>query len=189
MADIRITFREFNNRELPAICIACGRRARYFVDRRYSVSSYRRELGSRTTRSRQITVDVPVCRKHSEVLDRTQARAMGDRSMILTGVSEDFVDALWDIRDGIAKIQEIAAAPYDDRDDDELPPPRRRRRRRRYDDDDEDMLYAGKSSSALFIIIAVIGVIALLAAICTGLAGLVSGPGKRQGGPPFGPRR
>jgi hypothetical protein len=188
VADIRITFREFTNRELPTICISCGRRARYFVERRYAVASYRRQLGSRTIRSRQITVDIPVCRKHSEVLDKTQARAIGDRSMILTGVSEDFVDALWDIRDGIAKIQEIAAEPYDDRDDEEPRPPPRRRRRRRHDDQDEEMLYAGKTSSVPFIIIAVIGAIALLGAICMGLANLISGPGRRQG-PPFGPRR
>jgi len=188
MAEIRITFREFNNRELPTICIACGRRARYFVERRYSVASYHRALGSRTTRTRQITLDIPVCRKHSEVLDKTEARAVGDRSIILTGVSEDFVDALWDIRDGIAKIQEIAAEPYDGREDDErTPPPRRRRRRKRYEDDDEEMLRAGKSSSALFIIFAVFGGIVLLAAICMGLARLLSGPGRRPG-PPFGPR-
>src|SRR5262245_61057449 len=138
MGEIRITFREFRNRELPTICIDCGRRARYFVERRYTVENYRRTFGAQTTNTPHVAVDIPVCRKHSEVIDRTEAQAIGDKSIILR-------DALWDIRDGVVQL---VPEPGGEREDDEPPPLPRSRRRRRHDEDYENMVHAGRSHSA-----------------------------------------
>ena len=194
MPEVRLTMREINNRELPDVCICCWRRARYFVDRKYTVESRENRWRSTTTRWRSLTVPIPMCQKHADLGDRTEARAIGDRSIILAGVSPDFVDALWDIRDGIAKIQEIGARLPGREEDDERPRPRpvRRRRPRRADyEDDEDLLYAGKSNSAGWVIGIVIGIIALIGAVLFGLANLGPGGGRGggRGGPPFGPLR
>ena len=192
MPEVRLTMREINNRELPLVCISCWRRARYFVERKYTVESRENHWRSTTTRWRSITLPIPMCQKHADLGDRTQAKAIGDRSIILVGVSPDFVDALWDIRDGIAKIQEIGAR-IGEPEEEERPRPRpvRRRPRRADYEDDEDLLYAGKSNSAGWVIGIVIGIVALIFAVLFGLANL--GPGGRggggRGGPPFGPLR
>lgn len=192
MPEVRLTMREINNRELPDVCIACWRRARYFVDRRYTVESRENRWRSTVTRSRSITLPMPMCQKHADLGDRTEAKAIGERSIILVGVSPDFVDALWDIRDGIAKIRDIGANLPGNIDEEERPRPRPVRRRPRRADygDDEDLLYGGRSSSAGWVVGIVIGVIALIGAVLFGLANL--GPGRGgggRGGPPFGPLR
>jgi hypothetical protein len=192
MPEVRLTMREINNRELPQVCISCWRRARYFVERKYTVESRENRWRSTTTRWRSITLPMPMCQKHADLGDRTQARAIGDRSIILVGVSPDFVDALWDIRDGIAKIQDISARVGGPEEEEERlrPPPVRRRPRRSDYEDDEDLLYAGKNNSAGWVIGIVIGIIALIFAVLFGLANLGPGGGRGggRGGPPFGPR-
>jgi len=191
MPEVRLTMREINNRELPLVCISCWRRARYFVERKYTVESRENRWRSTTTRWRSITLPIPMCQKHADLGDRTQAKAIGDRSIILVGVSPDFVDALWDIRDGIAKIQEIGARIGETEEEEERPRPVRRRPRRADYEDDEDLLYAGRSNSTGWVIGIVIGIVALIFAVLFGLANL--GPGGRggggRGGPPFGPLR
>jgi hypothetical protein len=73
---------------------------------------------------------------------------------------------------------------------DDAPPPRRRRRSRADYDDEEEMVYAGKGASTGWILGIILGVCALIFAICMGIASLLnSGPGARHGGPPFGPLR
>src|SRR6516164_8835428 len=182
MPEVRLTMREINNRELPLVCISCWRRARYFVERKYTVESRENRWRSTTTRWRSITLPIPMCQKHADLGDRTQAKAIGDRSIILVGVSPDFVDALWDIRDGIAKIQEIGARIGETEEEEERPRPRpvRRRPRRADYEDDEDLLYAGRSNSTGWVIGIVIGIVALIFAVLFGLANL--GPGGRGGG-------
>jgi hypothetical protein len=192
MPEVRLTLREINNRELPQVCVSCWRRAKYFVERKYTVESRENRWRSTTTRWRSITLPMPMCQKHADLGDRTQAKAIGDRSIILVGVSPDFVDALWDIRDGIATIQDIGArlGPEDDEEPPRPRPVRRPPRRSDYEDD-EDLLYAGKSNSAGWVIGIIIGVVALIGAILFGLANLGPGGGRGggRGGPPFGPLR
>jgi hypothetical protein len=190
MAEIRLTLREIRDGRLPNVCISCGRRACNFIERKYTVEHHMRYWRSRTTTSRSLTIPVPVCRRHLRQ-DRTEAKGIGDRSIVLVGVSGEFVDALWDIRDGIEPVREVSAAPPTADNDD--PPVVRlaRRPRPRYDDeeDDDDMVYAGKGSSAGWVFGIILGIFALIVAACMGLASLLnSGKGVRRG-PPFGPGR
>jgi hypothetical protein len=177
MAELQLDFQELVNRELPRLCIGCGRPAAGFVVKEYNVQHVTRGWRWRRTETRGRSIPIPVCRRHMDEDEGTEAVALGERSILLDGVSERFVDALWDLRD---ELDREAKRSF-------------RRRRRVYDEDDEPLFRRGKSHTAGWVIGITLGVCALGFAICVGCAGLLGGAGRSGpgfgpgGGPPFGP--
>jgi hypothetical protein len=178
MAEIQIDFQELVNREVPKLCIGCGRASCGFVIKEYAVQHYTRGWRWRRTETRSRSIPIPVCRQHMEEDEGTEAVALGDRSIVLDGVSGRFVDALWDLRD---ELDRDAKRSF-------------RRRRRAYDDDDDRLFRKGKSHTAGWVIGITLGIFALCFAVCIGCAGILGGTSHSGGpfgpggdGPPFGP--
>jgi hypothetical protein len=177
MAEIQIDFQELVNRELPKVCIGCGRPSCGFVVKEYSVQKYTTGWRWRRTETRSRSIPIPVCKRHLDEDEGTEAVALGARSILLDGVSPRFVDALWDLRD---ELDREAKRSF-------------RRRRRAYDEDDDPLFRRGTNRTVGWVIGITLGIVALCFALCVGLAGLVtapmrSGPGLGPGGgPPFGP--
>jgi hypothetical protein len=130
MGQVRLFLDEVEARRLPRVCIRCGARAVDLVARKFSWAPLFTRyglLGMITTW--RVTVALPVCPSHAGFIWRglggMRATHIDRNSITLTGVAEEFIDAMWDLREA----DEAAAPPLRVLSAQPLPtgPPRPRR--------------------------------------------------------------
>jgi hypothetical protein len=176
VAEIQIDYQELVNRELPKRCIGCGRPSSGYVVKEYTVLKYTTGWRWRRTETRSRSLPIPVCQRHLDEDEGTKAVAFGARSVLLEGVSDRFVDDLWDLRD---ELDREAKRTF-------------RKRKRAYEEDEDLDFRRGTNRTVGWVIGIAIGIFALCFALCVGCAGLLSGTGRGRGlgpggGAPFGP--
>jgi hypothetical protein len=100
MAEIFLTWREAGSGDLPEVCVSCGEPATDLASRRLCVSRH----GIFVIRTRSVTVRLPFCPEHRQAswvyFSRVVAKKIEEEGITLAHVSEDFIDALWDYREG-----------------------------------------------------------------------------------------